>query len=567
MAKSNVALSINQQLVSHPNATANHEGGLAFAFDPRTRLYTWAVASLMREDKFYTEANQADAELVSDIGQAAEVDPEFVLRLAAYTRQVVGIRSTPVTLLVEAAAIPACKPFVRRWTPQIVRRADEIAETLAYWILRHGSIGSADAQGKEHALPNSLTRGLQDALGQFDEYQFAKYDRDGAVKLRDALRILRPKPVSDAQSALFRYLVKQEINATHLPKLAAKAELLRKEQLDPEAIELAARAHATWEVLTSKFGNTAEVWNALRFLPFMAGLRNLSNIMRKGADQALDRVLSMFRNPEHVQRSRQMPFRFFSAYKVIETGYRFDKRQQCFVVDQAILNHPRRAEVLEAILTAMELSLVNLPRLPGRTFIMSDNSGSMSHPLSERSTVEMKDVANLLAAVSHTLCEESICSAFGTDHVIVPIIRKDSIFTNMARLSNAVHGGSTNAYLPVRHLRERKIRVDRIVLISDMQCYASGHDPMLWGHARNESLAEELRKYRSSVNPQVFMHSVDLSGYGTAQFPPSERRVACLAGWSERALEILPLLEEDGRQAVDLINGWEPAKRALHEPE
>jgi len=562
MAKSNVALSINRQLVSNPDATANHEGGLAFALDPRTRLYTKAVASLMREDKFYKSADEADAELITVIGQAAEVDPEFVLRLAAFARQEMEIRSTPVAMLVEAASIPACKPFVRRWTPQIVRRADEIAETLAYWILRHGSIGSADAQGKEHALPNSLTRGLQDALGQFNEYQFAKYDRDGAVKLRDALRILRPKPANDAQSALFRYLVKQEIDAKHLPKLAAKAELLRKERLDPEAIELAGRAHATWEVLTSKFGNTAEVWNALRFLPFMAGLRNLSNIMRKGADQALDRVLSTFRNPEHVRRSRQLPFRFYSAYKAIESGYRFDKVHKCFVEDRAVLQHPRRAEVLEAIVMAMESSLMNLPRLPGRTFIMADNSGSMDHPLSERGTVTMKEVANLLAAVSHALCEDSICSAFGTDHVIVPIIHQDSILTNMLNLSEAVRGGATNAFLPVRYLREQKIRVDRIILISDMQCYDSARRSTFWGDGRGSSLAEELRKYRSSVNPQVFMHSVDLSGYGTAQFPPSERNVALLAGWSDRALELLPLLEKGGDRAVDLINGWAPVKRA-----
>lgn len=559
MAKANTVLSISEQLSSRGDATQNHEGGLAFALDARSRLYTRAVASLIREDKFYTSAEQADAELVADVQAVAVVDPEFVLRLAAYTRQVMNIRSTPVAMLVQAAAIPACKPFVRKWTPAIVQRVDELTEVIAYWVVRHGAIGSSGAKGGEHAFPNSLTRGLQDALGQFDEYQYAKYDRDGRVTLRDALRILRPSPVGEAQSALFRYLVKGTVDAAHLPKLAAKAALLRKETLDAEALELADAAHITHEVLTSKFGSNAQTWNAIRFLPFMAGLRNLSNIMRTGADEALDRVLSMFRNPEHVRRSRQLPFRFFSAYKIIDSGLRYDRRTESLVVDRDIQNHPRRAEVLEAIAAALESSLVNLPRLHGRTFITSDNSGSMSDSLSEKSTVMRRDVANLLAAISHTLCDEAICSVFGDSHAVVPVIRKDSIFTNMAKFRNTHVGHSTNAYLAIRHLHETKTRVDRIVLFSDMQCYDSaGRSSPSWGGYSDGSLAEELRKYRSSVNPSVFLHSVDLAGYGTSQFPQDERRVALLAGWSEKLIESLPLFEADGTQAVDRINGWEP---------
>jgi hypothetical protein len=559
MAKQNRSLSVSEQLSSRSDATVNHEGGLAFALDPRSRLYTRVVSSLLREDKFYTSAEQGDAELAADVQDVAEADPEFVLRLAAFTRQVMNIRSTPVAMLVQAAAIPACKPFVRRWTPAIVQRVDEITEVLAYWTILHGAIGSAGAKGGEHAFPNSLTRGLQDALGQFDEYQFAKYDRDGRVTLRDALRILRPTPASEAQSALFRYLVKGTVDAAHLPKLAAKAALLRKETLDAEALALADAAHVTHEVLTSKFGSNAETWNAIRFLPFMAGLRNLSNIMRTGADNALDRVLAMLQNPEHVRRSRQLPFRFFSAARIIESGLRYDRRTDSLVHDERLASHPRRNEVLEALQTAVELSVANVPRLPGRTFITADNSGSMDSPLSQRSTVKLRDVANLMAALGHALCDDPIVSVFGTHHAVVAVSRKDTVLTNMERLARTEVGGSTEAHLTLRYLRENRIRVDRVILLSDMQCYdSSGRGSSYWGGYSDGSLAEELRKYRSSVNPEVFMHSVDLAGHGTSQFPQDERRVALLAGWSERLLEFLPLVEADGAQAVDRISSWEP---------
>jgi len=546
-------MSVGQQLRDRADATANFEGGLAFELDPRTRLYTRVASALMAEKTFYTDAQATDAALLADVAAVAQIDPEFVLRLAAYARQVLNLRSVATVLLVEAAAIPACKPYVRRWTPEIIRRADEPAEAIAYWVKRHGAIGAGGPKGGEHAFPNCLAKGLADALRRFDEYQFAKYDRDGSVKLRDVLRIVRPKPRSDAEAALYRYLVRGELDATHLPKLAAKAALLRKEAFDAEARELAAKAHATWEVVTSKFGTSAEVWNSLH-LPFMAGIRNLANLMRNGADEALDRVIAMLRDPNHVRRSKQLPFRFLSAYRAIDPAeadaYGF---RQTAEADQRIAGHPRRAAVLEAIVSALESSVANLPHLGGVTFVTADNSGSMTSPISERSTVRHIDIANLLAAIAHHMSDEAICSVFGESHRVVPVIRKDSIVTNMRRLAGTDVGHSTNAWLAIQHLRETGTRVDRIILFSDMQCYDAGH-----GQWDSESLAAELRKYRSSVNPGVYVYSVDLAGHGTSQFPENERRVALLAGWSEKFLEFVPLFEADGTQAIDRIVRWTP---------
>ena len=563
MGRFNGAVSLGDQLRALGGATQNHESGLAFTLDPKSALYTRACATMMGEDKFYTDAQTSDAELVANVQAVANVDPEFVLRLAAYARQEMNIRSTPIALLCEAAAIPACKPFVRRWTPEIVRRADEPGEVIAYWTRRHGHVGARGPKGGEHAFPNSLTRGLEDALLRFNEYHVGKYDRNNcAVSLRDVLRIVRPSTKSAERSALYRYVVKGEMDADRLPLLAAKAKLLQKEQLDAEALQLARDAHVTWEVLTSKFGSSAAVWDALD-LPFMAGMRNLSNLMRNGAHQALDRVLRMFHDPEHVRRSKQLPFRFFTAYQAVETGQRFDHKSKVMVRDNQILNHPRRAEVLAALLKALELSMVNLPRLPGKSFITSDNSGSMEATLSEKSSVRRCDTANLLASMTHTLCEQSVCSVFGEYHKVVPIVREDSIITNMMRLKSTDVDHSTNAWLTVKYLRENGIRVDRIILFSDMQCYHSNQDvdPRWYESVRNQSLAEELRRYRSSVNPGVYMYSVDLAGYGTAQFPQDEPRVALLSGWSEKLLEFIPQFEADGIQAVDRIGRWEPPHR------
>lgn len=547
MAKFNSIPTATSTVSQHPAATTNHEGGLAFALDAKTRLYTRVATSLVGEKKFYQEAQSHDSAMRADVREVAKTDPEFVLRLAGYVRQELHLRSVPVLLLVEAANIPACKPFVRKWTPIIVQRADEITEVVSCWVSQHGNIGSRGLAGGAHAFPNSLKKGLADAFRRFDEYQLAKYDRKGEVTLGNVLRIIHAMPEDAAQAALFRYLITDEISDEYLPKLAAKARLMRKQELDAEALSLAGEAHITWEVLTSHFGSSVDVWSAaVPFMGYMAKLRNLRNFVEKGV--SLEPILSHLTNANAIRNSKQLPFRFFAAYREI------DKLQGLAT-----------GEVLSALSQALTLSTVNLPRLSGTSFIAADNSGSMDNPLSGKS-VRYADVANLLCAISHTMCERSIPAAFATDVAPVNLDRTDSIMANMKKVGEAdTKGWSTNAYRCLQWLRENNHHVDRIILLSDMQCYDDGSFEdryAAYAGTFGASLARELQLYRSQVNPNVFVHSVDLAGYGTSQFAPDCPKVALWAGWSERVLEAMTLFEEDSHQAVARIAGWLPRKAA-----
>lgn len=58
---------------------------------------------------------------------------------------------------------------------------------------------------------------------------------------------------------------------------------------------------------------------------------------------------------------------------------------------------------------------------------------------------------------------------------------------------------------------------------------------------------------RTGCNPTVF--ALDLSGYGTMQFP--ETNCYQLAGWSEKVFDLIKLLEED---RMALINKIEEVK-------
>lgn len=48
-------------------------------------------------------------------------------------------------------------------------------------------MGEASYRTEGETVTLMIKHGLANAFGKFDEYQFAKYNRDGAVKLRDVL--------------------------------------------------------------------------------------------------------------------------------------------------------------------------------------------------------------------------------------------------------------------------------------------------------------------------------------------------------------------------------------------
>lgn len=106
------------------------------------------------------------------------------------------------------------------------------------------------------------------------------------------------------------------------------------------------------------------------------------------------------------------------------------------------------------------------------------------------------------------------------------------VLTSARRIGFASGGTNFNAIFQ----RANKA-YDRIVIMSDMQGWVGGGAPVA-------SFADYQRRY--SVRPRVY--SFDLKGLGTLQFP--QERVFCMAGWSDRVLEMMQKLDRDPEALV-----------------
>ncbi len=206
-----------------------------------------------------------------------------------------------------------------------------------------------------------------------------------------------------------------------------------------------------------------------------------------------------------------MPFRYYSAFKVLaEEG----------------LGTSKVYDVLEK---AIKHSTKNIERLKGKTFISTDVSGSMGSKLSRKSDMTCAEVGTVLMSIANSICDEAITSVFDTKFKIVPFASSNGIIANARSVTPS--WGGTNLSLPIYYLLDNKIFVDRIILLSDNEI----------NYGYDNVCQKLIYEYRKKVNPDVYVHAIDLLGYGTQQFKGD--KVNIIAGWNEKILEFIPKVE------------------------
>jgi len=164
--------------------TVNHEGAAAFTLTPEVELYA-AVATAALGDQFY---ETADTRLVRLRELVAKNNPVFVAQLAVYARESLHLRTVPLVLCVELARLHRGDNLLSRLVARVMQRPDEITELLAYYARANGRGGTKIL----NRVSKQLQKGLALSFNRSDGYQLAKYNRDGAVRLRDALSLVHP---------------------------------------------------------------------------------------------------------------------------------------------------------------------------------------------------------------------------------------------------------------------------------------------------------------------------------------------------------------------------------------
>lgn len=391
-------------------AAVTHEGGRAATLTTMQQLERAVCSCLLWEDSFYESGEDVAARIGKLTAQAcAEGHDAQVMVLAGHARNAMHMRHAP--LMVVCGMIASRSSLVRGTINDVIKRADEPAELLAM-LRKNGLTG---------CIPRQVRLGIGDALRKFDEYQLAKYDRQNAsFKLRDVLRLCRPKPLS-----------LQKLSGTDSSQATLWGRAVKKQLMVPD----------TWETAISAAGSSQtakhEAWYRLLTdgrLGGLALLRNLRNLQQNLVpDISINKALTQMRT------DRILPFRFVAAATHAPTF-------------RPILN----AKMLE--------SCLSIPQLPGHTVVLIDVSGSMHDALSKKSDLNRVQAAACLGAIIKERCANPTILLFNTEvfsggHGLRGLDLVDSIASTC--------GGGTLVGSAVQYAQS--LSPDRIICITDEQ--------------------------------------------------------------------------------------------------
>lgn len=487
------------------NIVKNYEGAEAFVLTPQLELYT-AVVTASLSDSFY-EKNKDRLKRLREL--IAQNDAKFVAKLAVYTREQMYLRSVPLVLAVELAKLSKGESVVSKVAERILQRADEITELLAYYALAN----DRNNVKKLNKLSKQIQKGLAAAFNKFDEYQFAKYDRKAAIRLRDALFLVHPKAKDEAQQKLFDKIAKKELSVPYTweTELSAWGQMKFESEKEKQAA-----FRSKWEELI-----------ASGKLGYMALLRNLRNILEAEVSKgALQKVCEMLGNEKAVLKSKQLPFRFLSAY--------------CELIGLSVRGVTKMLNALE---DAVAVTAKNIEGFDEdvRVMIAIDFSGSMQSPVSQKSKVQKFEIGAMLAMLLQNRCSEVTAGIFGETWKVVNFPQR-AILSNTMNVVKRIGevGHSTNGYLVIKDLIRRKKIVDKVMLFTDCQ---------LWDSSGSDISIAKLWKEYKAIAPQAKIYLFDLAGYGNTPLNTVGNDVFLVAGWSDKIFSVLAAIE-NGSNAV-----------------
>lgn len=437
---------------------------------PYMQLRLCVLANLLWEKNAYIDGESVSNK-ISELIPLCE--PQDVANLAIEARKIQKLRHTPLYIVSEMLKYDNMRPLVKDVLPEICTRADMITDMLAiYW-----------KEGKR-PLPNALKIGLAKSFYNFNEYQFAKYDRNAPIKLRDVMFMCHPKPRNAKERELFTKIASRTLEV-------------------PE----------TWETMLSSGKDKTETWEYLiknNKIGGLAMLRNIRNMILADVDKPIIR-----QGIKNMNSSMILPLDFMKANRLTNGIFERD-------LEDKMLN-----------------SYKDISKLPGKTLLVIDVSGSMDSTISSGSMFTRYDIAAALMTLASFKCEAyNIVLTAGNDgtrteqHIVDKYTPIGFKLVNYLRNSkNKIGCGGIFTAQCINSLRkELKDKYDRIIVFSDSHDIDAAHGstvkPQVFG------------KYNYIVNVGSHTNSIAYNGIWDAE----------ITGWSEHFLDYIAAYEELNEQ-------------------
>ena len=317
--------------------TTNKAGGRAYSTSDKHALAQYAATGCLNGTFYATAQDQLETVLKL----AEKVEPEFLAKVAVYTRTKGFMKDMPALL---CAVLSVRAPhLLKEVFPRVIDNGRMIRNFVQ--IVRSGVVG-------RKSLGTSPRNLVREWITSRDADRLFKDTVGNDPSMKDVILLSRPKPKNAERKALHGYILGKEYNKRYLPKLVKQYEKYKQDRKG-------AVPNVPFQMLTS-LGLGKDEWTEIaRNARWMMTRMNLNTFQRHGVfdnPEMVQLVADRLRNAEEVAGARAFPYQLFMAWK-------------------AASGVPH--EVQEALQDAMDLSLGNVPEVNGNVVICVDVSGSM----------------------------------------------------------------------------------------------------------------------------------------------------------------------------------------------
>ena len=539
MARMNNTKSQSKALAPDTKTTRNHEGAKVHDLSSLETLFSKVLGSFFGESTFYEKrsAEKDFVELVETINKVPYEDREYVLKIALLGREHNMIQYP-------LAVLTACfnderfkgddfldshgRNKLQFYSDKIVRRGRDIVDIMSTQISAYGfdhvpvKSGRKTTYKRDLPLPMQLRKALKYKLETFNAYQLSKaLSESREVTLADCIKLLRPnEKVAKVPNGFFSDVIEGRV------------------QMGADTKQVQS------ELAKSKNKNSTstvkDVKESLDTSSVMAIVKNLVALHRAGVlndKEAVHSIVAKLTDKKQIKGSRLLPFRFYSAWKEV------NKLPSSYGV---------RA-VSDALVTALDLSIANMPKIEGYNAILIDRSGSMQNPVSSMSSVSAEDIALILGAICFKQGIGEVYVFGSYCQKVTGLSSRSTVIDLVNQLKRISVGGATHLdeALNLISLDAKKTPYDSIIMLSDNDCYSStGSSFRLngWGCTSSDEIVN--RMIRGGLIKKFYLNN--LLGNSFAVVNTDDYRKNLITGFSEKIVDVINVYGVIGKGASDI---------------
>lgn len=470
----------------------NQAGAPAYAFSARHALAQLAMTGCLN----HTFYSSAEAQLSELLKVCFDVEPAFVAKTALYARKHGHMKDTPALLVAWLAS------FAGEIGEQAFAHVIDNGTMLRNFvgILRSGLVA-------RQSLGSRPKRWVQRWLEQASDAALIKAMVGSDPSLADVIKMVHPRAPSRERNALFACILGQPCDVALLPQALIDLERFRLNPNQPVP-------NVPFQLLTGRPLSKDHWIQIARQASWTMTRMNLNTFQRHGVldDEPTVRLIARrLADRDQVRRAKAMPYQLLTTYQAA----------------QAI---PEK--IREALRTATELAIENVPRIPGSVAVLVDVSGSMESPVTgyrSGSTTKTRcvDVAGLMAAAVLHRNSGALVLPFNDQVRTWRRPARGGVLETAQALA-ALLGGGTQCSAPLAALNAMSMTPDTVIMFSDNQS---------WMDARHGE-TEYQRQWRAlkQRNRDAKLICVDLQPYTNSQIK-DQRDVLNIGGFSDEMFQ------------------------------